>query len=96
MIGSLPWQGLKESPETGDDGGRGGGGRPGVLPSGQVRFGRGKSASSSRRSSVGMDALASPSRHLATADSWARKADKTRSEAIRLLIEAGLKRPPKV
>jgi hypothetical protein len=38
-----------------------------VLPSGQVRFGRGMSASLSRRPSVGMDALASPSRHLATA-----------------------------
>ena len=32
---------------------------------------------------------------VAAIDSWAAKADRTRSEAIRLLIEAGLKRRPK-
>jgi hypothetical protein len=36
-----------------------------------------------------------PPEVVAAIDSWAAKADKTRSEAIRLLIEAGLKRRPK-
>jgi hypothetical protein len=36
-----------------------------------------------------------PPEVVAAIDSWARKADKTRSEAVRLLIEAGLKRRPK-